>query len=160
MMSSLSSKLFPCVLARHGVTPPPRRGASTLPRMCNPFPPSISSRCREDRNEFPNPRARPHRARRGGRCDRTTSSIFVAGGASTSSTSRRYFFQGPPSSWECEYEELVARRNRHVVMNPLGHGHRILPGNYVVKVDPKTGIEKKVMLEHALGYFWAFKVRK
>jgi hypothetical protein len=78
--------------------------------------------------------------------------------ASISSSSKRNFFYGPPSSWEGEYEELIARRNKNIVMHPLGHGQHILPGNYVVKIHPKTGAEKKVMLEHALGYFWAFKV--
>ncbi|KAL3764898.1 hypothetical protein ACHAW5_003547 [Stephanodiscus triporus] len=73
------------------------------------------------------------------------------------SSSKRNFFYGPPSSWEEEYEELIARRNKTIVMHPLGHGQHILPGNFVVKKHPKTGAEKKVMLEHALGYFWAFK---
>ena len=39
-----------------------------------------------------------------------------------------------------------------------GLGQKILPGNYVVKKHPKTGVYKKIFLEHALGYFWAFKV--
>ena len=39
-----------------------------------------------------------------------------------------------------------------------GLGQKILPGNYVVKKHPKTGVHKKIFLEHALGYFWAFKV--
>ena len=43
-------------------------------------------------------------------------------------------------------------------MNPNGYGQQILPGNYVIKKHPKTGIDKKVFLEHALGYFWALKV--
>lgn len=43
-------------------------------------------------------------------------------------------------------------------MHPDGHGKDILPGNYVIKKHPKTGQERKVILEHALGYFWALKV--
>ena len=43
-------------------------------------------------------------------------------------------------------------------MNPDGIGQQILPGNFVIKKNPKTGAEKKVILEHALGFFWAFKV--
>lgn len=42
-------------------------------------------------------------------------------------------------------------------MHPEGHGRNILPGNYVIKTHPKTGVEKKVFLDHALGYFWAIK---
>jgi hypothetical protein len=43
-------------------------------------------------------------------------------------------------------------------MHPDGHGKDILPGNYVIKKHPKTGQERKVIMEHALGYFWALKV--
>ena len=43
-------------------------------------------------------------------------------------------------------------------MHPDGHGQHILPQNFVIKTNPKTGAEKKVLLEHALGYFWALKV--
>jgi hypothetical protein len=45
-------------------------------------------------------------------------------------------------------------------MHPEGHGQHILPGNFVIKKHPKTVAERKVFLEHALGYFWAFKVRE
>lgn len=58
-----------------------------------------------------------------------------------------------------EYEGLIAQRNKNIIMHPEGHGQKILPGNFVVKRDPKTGAERKVLMEHALGYFWAFKVR-
>ena len=71
-------------------------------------------------------------------------------------TRKRYFSSG--SSWDAEYEGLVAQRNKHIIMHPEGHGQHILPGNYVIKKNEKTGAEKKVFLEHALGYFWAIKV--
>lgn len=61
------------------------------------------------------------------------------------------------SSFEIEYEGLIAQRNKNIIMHPEGHGKNILPGNFVIKKDPKTGAEKKVMLEFALGYFWAMK---
>eukprot|EP00581_Thalassiosira_minuscula_P016316 CAMPEP_0183732518 /NCGR_PEP_ID=MMETSP0737-20130205/38650_1 /TAXON_ID=385413 /ORGANISM="Thalassiosira miniscula, Strain CCMP1093" /LENGTH=347 /DNA_ID=CAMNT_0025965547 /DNA_START=54 /DNA_END=1097 /DNA_ORIENTATION=+ len=61
------------------------------------------------------------------------------------------------SSFEAEYEGLLAQRNKNIIMHPEGHGQKILPGNFVVKKHPKTGAEKKVLLEHALGYFWALK---
>ena len=57
-----------------------------------------------------------------------------------------------------EYEKQLQRRNKNIIMNPNGYGQLILPGNYVIKKHPKTGIDKKVFLEHALGYFWALKV--
>lgn len=63
-----------------------------------------------------------------------------------------------PSSWEAEYEGLIAQRNKSIIMHPEGHGQKILPGNYVIKKNERTGAEKKVFLEHALGYFWAIKV--
>jgi hypothetical protein len=31
-------------------------------------------------------------------------------------------------------------------------------GNYVIKVNERTGQERKVILEHEKGYFWAIKV--
>ena len=62
------------------------------------------------------------------------------------------------SSWEDEYQGLIAQRNKNIIMHPDGLGQQILPGKYVIKKHPKTGVEKKVFLEHALGYFWAFKV--
>ena len=57
-----------------------------------------------------------------------------------------------------EYEKQLQRRNKNIIMNPNGYGQQILPGNYVIKKHPKTGVDKKVFLEHALGYFWALKV--
>jgi hypothetical protein len=147
--AALSSKRMPCMLAKHHVISS-LRCFSTLLLSHNPFPPP-ASRCCKDR-ELPIRRWR--RPRCGGRGDRD------AGTSASSSTTKRDFFYGPPSSWEAEYEELIARRNKNILMHPLGHGQHILPGNFVVKKNPKTGAEKKVMLEHALGYFWAFKVRK
>ena len=70
--------------------------------------------------------------------------------------SKRTLF-GPPPTWEDEYEELIARRNKSIIMHPDGHGQHILPGNYVTKIHPKTGAVKRVMLEFAYGHFWAFK---
>jgi hypothetical protein len=129
--AALSSKrMTTCMLAKHHSS----RCVSTLPLSCNP----LSRRPRCDGNDR----------------------HFIDAGTSASSSSKRNFFYGPPSSWEEEYEELIARRNKTILMHPLGHGQHILPGNFVVKKHPKTGAEKKVMLEHALGYFWAFKVRK
>jgi hypothetical protein len=64
-----------------------------------------------------------------------------------------------PSSFYEEYEGLKARRNKSIIMNPEGLGQHILPGNYVTRKNEKTGVERKVFLEHAHGYFWALKVR-
>ncbi|KAL7467841.1 hypothetical protein ACHAXS_012114 [Conticribra weissflogii] len=61
------------------------------------------------------------------------------------------------SSWDAEYEGLKARRNKNIVMHPEGLGKNILPGDFVLKKNPRTGVERKVLLEHALGYFWAVK---
>ncbi|KAL7533190.1 hypothetical protein ACHAXR_005094 [Thalassiosira sp. AJA248-18] len=73
----------------------------------------------------------------------------------SSKLSKRCFSN--PSSWEEEYEGLIAQRNKNIIMHPEGLGQKIVPGNFVIKKNPKTGAEKKVILEHALGYFWAFK---
>eukprot|EP00804_Cyclotella_cryptica_P022778 CCRYP_005006-RB/>CCRYP_005006-RB protein AED:0.16 eAED:0.16 QI:86/1/1/1/0.75/0.6/5/464/357 len=77
------------------------------------------------------------------------------------STAKRHFSQKSPfeqpSVFDTEYERLRLRRNKHIRMHPDGHGKDILPGNYVIKKHPKTGQERKVILEHALGYFWALK---
>ena len=153
MMSSaaLSSKRMSCMLAKHHAISF-LRCVSTLPLSCNPFLPSASRYC-EDRELT----RRWRRPRCDGRGDRRS---IDAGTSASSSTTKRDFFYGPPSSWEAEYEELIARRNKNIVMHPLGHGQHILPGNFIVKKNPQTGAEKKVMLEHALGYFWALKVRK
>ena len=72
------------------------------------------------------------------------------------STATRCFSN--PTSWEAEYEGLKSRRNKNIIMHPKGYGQHIIPGNFVVKKHPKTGEERKVFLEHALGYFWALKV--
>mmetsp|Transcript_21405 Transcript_21405/g.44810 ORF Transcript_21405/g.44810 Transcript_21405/m.44810 type:complete len:349 (-) Transcript_21405:87-1133(-) len=61
------------------------------------------------------------------------------------------------SSWDAEYKDLKARRNKNIIMHPDGHGKHILPGDFVLKKNPRTGVERKVLLEHALGYFWAVK---
>lgn len=77
--------------------------------------------------------------------------------ADTTTIARRTF--SDPSSWDTEYEGLKARRNKSIIMHPEGQGQHILPGNFVAKKHPKTGAERKVILEHALGYFWALNVR-
>ena len=64
------------------------------------------------------------------------------------------------SPWDAEYQGRLARRNKNIRLHPEGHGKHILPGNFVIKKHPKTGAERRVCLEHALGYFWAFKVRE
>lgn len=60
--------------------------------------------------------------------------------------------------YDNEFERQRMRRNKNIVMHPNGTGKDILPGNYVIKLD-KTGLERKVILEHERGYFWALKVR-
>ena len=74
----------------------------------------------------------------------------------SSSSSYRSF--STTTNFNDEYEKQLQRRNKNIIMNPNGYGQLILPGNYVIKKHPKTGIDKKVFLEHALGYFWALKV--
>ena len=76
---------------------------------------------------------------------------------SVSSTSSYRSFS-TTTNFNDEYEKQLQRRNKNIIMNPNGYGQLILPGNYVIKKHPKTGIDKKVFLEHALGYFWALKV--
>lgn len=85
-----------------------------------------------------------------------TSSSAVATTSSFSSVVRHF---SSSSQWDAEYQGRLARRNKNIRMHPEGHGQHILPGNFVIKKHPKTGAERKVFLEHALGYFWAFKVR-
>ena len=63
-----------------------------------------------------------------------------------------------PTVYDNEFERQRMRRNTHITMHPDGIGKDILPGNYVVKFD-KAGLERKVILEHEKGYFWALKVR-
>ena len=74
----------------------------------------------------------------------------------SSSSSYRTF--STTTNFNDEYEKQLQRRNKNIIMNPNGYGQQILPGNYVIKKHPKTGVDKKVFLEHALGYFWALKV--
>ena len=63
-----------------------------------------------------------------------------------------------PSLYETEYERQRMRRNKNIIMHPNGTGKDILPGNYVLKVNERTGLERKVILEHEKGYFWAIRV--
>ena len=64
-----------------------------------------------------------------------------------------------PSLFTAEYERQRLRRNKNIHMHPAGTGKDILPGNYVIKVNERTGVERKVILEHEKGYFWALRVR-
>lgn len=82
---------------------------------------------------------------------------IIGRGDSAGSTSLFRRTLSNPSLWDTEYEALIAQRNKNIIMHPEGHGQKILPGNYVIKRNPTTGAEKKVFLEHALGYFWAIK---
>ena len=63
----------------------------------------------------------------------------------------------PEDDWGAEYEALTAQRNKSIIMNPDGQGQHILPGGFILKKDTKKGGYRKVILEHALGYFWAIK---
>jgi hypothetical protein len=81
----------------------------------------------------------------------------------TSSKIKRHLSKSPfeqPSVFTEEFEAQRLRRNKNIIMNPDGIGKDILPGNYVVKKHPKTGQDRKVLLEHEKGYFWAIKVRE
>jgi hypothetical protein len=78
-----------------------------------------------------------------------------------SQTATRPLSQSPfeqPSIYEAEFEKLRMRRIKSIRMHPDSTGKDILPGNYVIKVNERTGVERKVILEHEMGYFWALKV--
>lgn len=55
---------------------------------------------------------------------------------------------------------LVDKRISQIQMNPKSLGQHILPGDYVIRTNPKTGKERKVFTDRAFGYFWMMKVRK
>ena len=55
-------------------------------------------------------------------------------------------------------KELMKKRHSGIVMNSKGLGHLILPGEFVIKTNQKTGSKKKVFAERSLGYFWMLKV--
>ncbi|KAL3766403.1 hypothetical protein ACHAWO_008067 [Cyclotella atomus] len=77
-----------------------------------------------------------------------------------SQTATRPLSQSPfeqPSIYEAEFEKLRMRRIKSIRMHPDSTGKDILPGNYVIKVNERTGVERKVILEHEMGYFWALK---
>ena len=88
----------------------------------------------------------------------SSSSVTSSTVATTSSLSLVVRYFSSSSQWDAEYQGRLARRNKNIRLHPEGHGQHILPGNFVIKKHPKTGAERKVFLEHALGYFWAFKV--
>jgi len=46
-----------------------------------------------------------------------------------------------------EYEGLRARRIQGIRPHPDGTTQHILPGNYVIKKNARTGVEKRVFLE-------------
>lgn len=69
----------------------------------------------------------------------------------------RPFSSGPSSDLDTEFEGLTAQRNKSIIMNPAGQGQHILPGGFILKKDSKKGGHRRVFVEHALGYFWAFK---
>ena len=89
-------------------------------------------------------------------CSFSSLSAAVAPGVYSSTIVRAFSSSSP---WDAEYQGRLSRRNKNIRLHPEGHGQHILPGNFVIKKHPKTGAERKVFLEHALGYFWAFKVR-
>jgi len=47
--------------------------------------------------------------------------------------------------------------NRTIVMNPEGYSRLILPGNYAMKTNPRTGVQRKIFAERVLGFFWMIK---
>lgn len=51
----------------------------------------------------------------------------------------------------------MEKRHKGIIMNPLGLAKEILPNNYVVKTNQKTGVKKMMALERSLGYFWYIK---
>lgn len=51
----------------------------------------------------------------------------------------------------------MEKRHKGIIMNPLGLAKEILPNNYVVKTNQKTGAKKMIAVERSLGYFWYVK---
>ena len=52
----------------------------------------------------------------------------------------------------------MQKRHQGIEMNSDGLSQFILPGEYVVKTNQKTGDKKMVSIERSLGYFWYMKV--
>ena len=57
-----------------------------------------------------------------------------------------------------EMEQELDKRHHGIMMNPNGLSRTILPGNFVIKTNEKTGSKRKVHADRALGYFWMIKV--
>jgi len=51
----------------------------------------------------------------------------------------------------------MQKRHQGIEMNSDGLSQFILPGEYVVKTNQKTGSKKMVSIERSLGYFWYMK---
>lgn len=54
--------------------------------------------------------------------------------------------------------KLMQNRHEGIKMNTDGISQHVLPGEYIVKTNPKTGDKKMVGLERSMGYFWDLKV--
>ena len=54
--------------------------------------------------------------------------------------------------------KLMQNRHEGIEMNTKGISQHVLPGEYIVKTNPKTGDKKMVGLERSMGYFWDLKV--
>jgi len=60
---------------------------------------------------------------------------------------------------DVEARERMKKRHIGIIVNEKGIGNFILPGDYVIKTDPRTCTERKVRTERSFGYFWMLKVR-
>ena len=58
-----------------------------------------------------------------------------------------------------EMKQEMDKRHHGIMMNPNGLSRTILPGDFVIKTNEKTGSKRKVYADRALGYFWMIKVR-
>ena len=54
--------------------------------------------------------------------------------------------------------KLMHNRHQGITMNKDGLSQHVLPGEYIVKTNQKTGDKKMVGLERSMGYFWELKV--
>ncbi len=53
--------------------------------------------------------------------------------------------------------KLMQNRHQGIQMNPNSISQHVLPNEYIVKTNPKTGDKKMVGLERSMGYFWDLK---
>jgi len=51
----------------------------------------------------------------------------------------------------------MQKRNEGIVMNANGLSSQVLPGDFIVKTNPRTGDKKMVQIERSMGYFWDLK---